>query len=145
MRYKAWANAGSGTRRGRIRPTRRDSCGGRSGECLSRACIACRHRAVDSNTYTTRPLAKKRACAREVDGPFGCPSAVWECTRRTKVRGQGAHMRGEKGKRAARHAGHTQGPSSPCRGEFAVKTRMIKIFASLVEKCFFSADRKFPS
>ena len=31
----------------RIQPTRRDSHGGRSDECLSRACIACRNYATD--------------------------------------------------------------------------------------------------
>ena len=55
--YKALINAASwceqspSIRRERIRPTRRDSHGGRSGECLSRACIACRHCAADPNNH----------------------------------------------------------------------------------------------
>ena len=51
MIYEALINAGRGIRRERIRPTRRDSHGGRSDEFMSRACIACRHYAIDSNAY----------------------------------------------------------------------------------------------
>ena len=37
------------------------------------------------------------------------PSNVRECTRRTEVRGQGAHLRVEKRQRPSRHARHTEG------------------------------------
>ena len=66
--YKALAliNAGRGIRRERIRPMRRDSHGGRSDEFISRACIAYRHYAIDSNTYN--PLTRQEA--RGVDASF---------------------------------------------------------------------------
>ena len=47
-------------------PTRRDSHGGRSDECLSRARIACRHYAINSNPY--EPPTRQEA--RGVDAPF---------------------------------------------------------------------------
>jgi hypothetical protein len=53
MIYKAVINAGRGIRRERIRPTRRDSHGGRSDECLPRAYIACQHYAINSITYNS--------------------------------------------------------------------------------------------
>jgi len=62
----ALINACWGAKRARIRPTRRDSHGGRSDECLSRACIACQHYAIDSNTYN--PLTCEEA--RGVEAPF---------------------------------------------------------------------------
>ena len=55
-----------GAKDARIRPTRRDSHGGRSGDCLSRACIACQHCAVDSSTYKP-PTCEE---ARGVEAPF---------------------------------------------------------------------------
>ena len=68
MIYKALINADAGIRRERIRPTRRDYHGGRSDECicLSRACIACRHYAIDSITYN--PLTRQEA--RGVNASF---------------------------------------------------------------------------
>ena len=66
MIYNALINAGRGIRRERIRPTRRDSHGGRSDEFISRACIACRHYAIDSNTY--EPFTHQEA--RGIDAPF---------------------------------------------------------------------------
>ena len=59
MIYKALINTGRGIRRERIRPTRRDSHGGRSDGFISRACIACRHYAIDSNTY--KPFTQQEA------------------------------------------------------------------------------------
>ena len=59
MIYKALINAGRGIRRERIRPTRRDSHGGRSDEFISRACIACRHYAIELITYN--PLTHQEA------------------------------------------------------------------------------------
>ena len=56
MIHKALINAGRGIRRERIRPTRRDSHGGRSDEL---ACIACQHYAIDSNTY--KPFTHQEA------------------------------------------------------------------------------------
>ena len=52
----------------RIRPTRRDCHGGRSDECLSCACIACRHYAIDSTAYNYNPLTCEEA--RGVKAPF---------------------------------------------------------------------------
>ena len=66
MIYEALINAGRGIRRERIRPTRRDSHGGRSDEFISRACIACRHYAIDSNTY--KPFTHQEA--RGIDAFF---------------------------------------------------------------------------
>ena len=66
MIYEALINAGRGIRRERIRPTRRDSHGGRSDEFISRACIACRHYAIDSNTY--KPFTHQEA--RGIDASF---------------------------------------------------------------------------
>ena len=51
MINKALMNAGRGIRRKRVRPTWRDSHGGRSDEFMSRACIACRHYAIELITY----------------------------------------------------------------------------------------------
>ena len=64
----ALVNAGARIyiRRERIRPTRRDSHGGRSDEFISRACIACRYYAIDSNTYK----AFIHQEARGIDAPF---------------------------------------------------------------------------
>jgi hypothetical protein len=47
---EALRNAGASPTRERIRPTRRDCHCGRTGEFIPRACIACRHYAIDSNT-----------------------------------------------------------------------------------------------
>ena len=66
MIYKALTNAGRSIQRERIRPTRRDSHGGRSDKCLSRACIAFRYYAIDSITYN--PLTRQEA--RGVDASF---------------------------------------------------------------------------
>ena len=66
MIYKAMINAGASIQRERIRPTRRDSHGGRSDEFISRACIACRHYAIDSNTY--KPFTHQEA--RGIEAPF---------------------------------------------------------------------------
>ena len=57
MVYNALITAGASTRRKRIRPTytRRDSHGGRSDEFISRACIACRHYAIELITYNNPP------------------------------------------------------------------------------------------
>ena len=66
MIYKALINAGRGIRRERIRPTRRDSHGGRSDEFISRACIACRHYAIELITYN--PLTHQEA--RGIDASF---------------------------------------------------------------------------
>ena len=68
MICKALINACWGAKSARIRPMRRDSHGGRSDECLSRACIrvAWRQYAIDSNTY--KPLTCKEA--RGVESPF---------------------------------------------------------------------------
>ena len=68
MIYKALINPGRGIRRERIRPTRRDSHGGRSDEFISRACIACRHYAIDSNTYKFKPFTHQEA--RGIDASF---------------------------------------------------------------------------
>ena len=64
--YKALINAGASIRRERIRPTQWDSHGGRSDECSSRACIACRHNAIDSNPYEP-PICQE---ARGIDASF---------------------------------------------------------------------------
>ena len=66
MIYKALINAGRGIRRERIRPTRRDSHGGRSDEFISRACIACRHYAIELITY--KPLTHQET--RGIDASF---------------------------------------------------------------------------
>ena len=49
-----------------LMPTWRDSHGGRPDEYLSRACIACRHCAIDWNTYN--PLTRQDA--QGADAPF---------------------------------------------------------------------------
>ena len=66
MIYKALINAGWEAKRARIRPTQRDSHGGHSDKCLSRACIAFRHYAIDSITY--HPVTRQEA--RGVDASF---------------------------------------------------------------------------
>ena len=68
MIYKALINAGRGIRRERIRPTQRDSHGGRSDEFISRACIAiaCRHYAIELITYN--PLTHQET--RVIDASF---------------------------------------------------------------------------
>ena len=63
---------GRGAKRARIRrrPTRprRDSHGGRSYECLSRACIARRHCAVDLNTHKPPTRQKTRGADASFKG-----------------------------------------------------------------------------
>ena len=68
MIYKALINAGRGIRRERIRPTRRDSHGGRSDELefILRAFIACRHYAIELITYNP-PTHQE---ARGIDASF---------------------------------------------------------------------------
>ena len=66
MIYKALINTGRGIRRERIRPTRRDSHGGRSDEFTPRACVACRYYAIDPNTY--KPFTHQEM--RGIDASF---------------------------------------------------------------------------
>ena len=71
MICKALINACWGAKRARIRPTRRDSHmhGGRADKCLSRACVAWRHCAIDPNAYTPLTYACGEARARGVESP----------------------------------------------------------------------------
>ena len=63
---KALVNACRGPTRERIRPMRRDCHCGRTGEFISRACIACRHYAIVLNT--SQLLTRQEA--RGVDASF---------------------------------------------------------------------------
>ena len=62
----ALRNAGASPTRERIRPMRRDCHCGRTGEFIPRACIACRHYAIVSNT--SQLLTRQEA--RGVDASF---------------------------------------------------------------------------
>ena len=80
----ALRNAGASPTRERIRPMRRDCHCGRTGEFIPRACIACRHYAIDSNT-------SKLLTRQEARGARRCPLQRFESAldaQRPRNRGQ---------------------------------------------------------
>ena len=65
---KALRNAGASPTRERIRPMRRDCHCGRTGEFIPRACIACRHYAIVSNTSQLLTRQEARGADASFEG-----------------------------------------------------------------------------